>query len=694
MERMTRFRSRILLLIFLLVLGFFAMELYDQQVIATGGNMNNATTYTTQTTVKAARGEILDRNGNVLVSNRASYDLHLNHLVLLSAKGTNQYLYELALRCRDAGIEYNEQFPVSKERPFTYTLDEQSAAQQKYFQTYLAYMGDLDSDITAPVLIDRLRDIYDLPAQWTDEEARLVIGIRYEMALRNCVQSMSTYIFITDASDEALSAVVELNVPGMKPEASTVREIHTPYAAHILGFVGPVNAQQWEYYKDIEGYTYASQVGQDGMEKVFEEYLHGVDGIREDTVDMDGNLISSRYIVEPKAGSNVHISLDINLQAIAEDQMRIAMEGLRNLPVNTDTGTKPDGADAEGCAVVAMDMTGQVLVCASYPTYDLNRYFEDYNEILHSDYNPLYNRALHAIYPPGSTFKMAVVVGAINSGFLDSSYEIYDKGKYREYESSGFAPSCLYYSNFGMSHENENAMDALRDSCNYYFYYLGDKMNYAVIDEAAKNLGLGEKSGIELYEEPGYRANEATKAKLYPNNPGFYKGDSILAAIGQSDNRFTPIQLCAYMQTLANEGDRYRATFLNRVVTADYTSLLYESKPEIISQMELLPDTVYAYKEGMRKVAHESGGTAYTTFKNYPISICAKTGTAQQGSGGSDHGAFVCFAPYDDPQIAIAIYGEKAGHGSSLAVIAKALLNSYFNVEAVGDVDVFENQLS
>ena len=178
MERITRFRAQILVLILLVVITFFAFKLYDLQIIQTGGSTDNTTTFTTMTRVKAARGDILDTHGNVLVSNRASYDLTINHYVLLSAEGTNRHLYRLVKQCQEVGVDYNESFPVSMERPFTYTLSEYNSTQQGYFQKFLAYIGDIDSDITAPLLIDRLREIYDLPASWTDEEARRVIGLR------------------------------------------------------------------------------------------------------------------------------------------------------------------------------------------------------------------------------------------------------------------------------------------------------------------------------------------------------------------------------------------------------------------------------------------------------------------------------------------------------------------------------------
>ena len=688
MERITRFRAGILILLFALVLGFFAFTLYDLQVIETGGKTDNTTTFTTRTRVKAARGDILDRNGNVLVSNRASFDLAINHFVLITATGTNDYLYQLVQRCQANGIEYTENFPISKERPFVYTLEEQSSAWQGYFQRYLAFVGGLDSDITAPLLIDKLREYYGLPETLTDEEARLVIGLWYELDLRRAVDSLPLYVFISDAKDAHLSEIMELGIPGLNVEASTVREYNTKFAAHILGHTGAMTAKQWEHYKNVDGYAMDTVLGQSGLEEAFEEYLHGVDGLREDTVTVDGKLVSSRYIIEPKAGANVELTIDLKLQDVAETRMAALIESLRAKEPGSD------GADAEGCAVVVMDVkTGRVLVCASYPTYDLANFSKDYNDILAAPYSPLFNRALQGAYPPGSTYKMSMVIAGIDSGAITADKEIVDRGRFDKYWP--WYADCLAWSNNGTVHEHVNAAQALKVSCNYYFFWLADNMRISDIDATAKALGLGEKTGIELWENLGYRANPDTKALLSKGEDKvWYQGDQVLAGIGQSVNQFTPMQLCSYVSTLANRGTRYQATLLNRVVSSDYRSLLLESKASALSHLEISDEAYEAYTTGMKLVASESGGTAYRVFQNYPISIAAKTGTAETGMAGSDNGAFVCYAPAENPQIAIAIYGEKAGHGSTLASLAKAILDVYFEVGEIGDVNIYENGLS
>ena len=396
----------------------------------------------------------------------------------------------------------------------------------------------------------------------------------------------------------------------------------------------------------------------------------------------------------------MEVSIDVNLQRAAEETLAQVIADLRAQEEGKD------GQDAEGAAVVAMDVkTGQVLVCASYPTYDLSTFFENYNEILEQEHGPLFNRALQGIYPPGSTYTMSMVVAAINAGLINSTDTIYDHGIWDQ-DGSGrdkykdFQLYCLQYTNYGQLHEAMTASEALMVSCNYFFYDLGDKIGLSAMDSTAKGLGLGEKTGVELSEAQGYRANKETKKLLHSGEEGnWFQADQITAAIGQSDNRFTPIQLCSYASTLANRGTRYKATFLNRVVSADYRSLLVQTAPSVLSTFSISDDAYKAYTEGMYLVTHRTedwSGTAYSIFRDYPINVAAKTGTAQTdaGSDHSDNGAFVCYAPYEDPQIAIAVYGEQAGHGSTLAKVAKAILDVYFEVGEIGDVTTNENQVS
>ena len=266
MERITRKRALILLLLVVLVLGFFSVRLYTMQVRPDEDRVDNVTTYTTRTRVRAARGDIVDTNGNVLVTNRASYDLVFNHYVILGCGNPNERLLELALLCRELGIEYDDHFPVSESWPFTYTLSDLPTSWQAYFQAFLVNRGDLDSDITAPLLMQALRKSYGIPEDWSDEDARLVIGLRYELTLRNGITNLPNYVFLEDTTDSQLAAILELGVPGLNVETSMVRVYKTEYAAHVLGYIGAMSSSQWQQYKPL-GYAMDALVGQAGFEQ-------------------------------------------------------------------------------------------------------------------------------------------------------------------------------------------------------------------------------------------------------------------------------------------------------------------------------------------------------------------------------------------------------------------------------------------
>lgn len=712
MERITKVRSIALLLIIATILSLYSARLFRLQIIDTDGNTDNTDVYVTQTRVKAARGDILDRNGNILVGNRASYDLVFNHYVITSSDNTNDSLMKLIEKTRELGITYLDHFPITKERPFEYTLTDYTTAWQGYFQSFLRDRS-IDSDITAPLLMQTMRERYKIPATWSDADARAVIGLRYEFDLRGVV-NLSSYVFMEDVSDEHLSVLLELNTPGLMVEASTVREYYTSYAAHILGTMGAMSKAQWEKldaaYEAGEGdeYYMDAQIGQSGFEAAFEKYLHGVDGLRRDTVDKNGAIISQEYYEgkEPRAGNNVETTIDINLQIIAEDALADIIDWLKNPEDSkTDKNQEEAGRDVEGAAVVVMKVkTGEILACASYPTYNPMTYNEDYNEILEADFDPLFNRAFHATYAPGSAYKMVTLTAAMEIGggtegrLFGYGETIETLGKYRAYEDQGFAPACLRWNmNPGRTHGVIDAAKALECSCNYFFYHLADHfLSGDTLDQAAKGFGLGEKTGIELDEAVGVRANRETKAEIYGGGSlaAWGIGDKLNAAIGQSENRFTPLQLCVYVATVANKGVRMKATFLNRVVASDYRTLVLQNEPTVASTMNMSNTTYETIVQGMKQVITGELGTAKDTMRGMSVEVAAKTGTAETGRLGSDDGSFVCFAPANDPEIAIAVFAEKGAHGSTLGRVAREVIEYYFYQAEASSVSTYENQLS
>ena len=668
--------------VFLLRMYTLAAVSPDERAVADADSM------TYQTTVEGARGCILDRNGNVLVSNRATYNIVIINYVLANTGATNENILKLLQMCEQLGIECQSHFPVTNTRPYEYDMQSLSTTWQTYFRQFLNNR-DYDLDISASTLMRNLREAYKIPNDWSQEDVYKVISVRYELELRSVATNLENYMLAEDVDAESLAAVAELGIPGVIVQSGTVREYKTAYAAHLLGTLGAMDADEWEVYRENDDYNMNAMIGKSGIEKAFEEYLHGVSGTKITTVSTTGDVLSEYYTKMPEPGNNVETTIDISLQATAEQALEKVILDLRENGV----GKNKEGKDAEGGAVVVQQVkTGEVLACASYPTFDLSTYRENFKELSEDEYSPLYNRALLAAYPPGSIYKMVTAIAAIDYGHYSPYHIITDQGLYTYYDS--FQPKCYVWSRAtGATHGPIDMRQAIAHSCNYYFYEVGrvtydtaqKEVGYNPFDVIAKALGLGEPTGVELDEETGMRANAETKKEMYVNeDSGWYGADVLQAVIGQSLNRFTPMQMCSYVQALANQGTRYSATFLSRVISWDYQDLILEHAPEIASQLEMSDDAKLCISEGMYLTTQE--GTAEEYFKYYPVKVACKTGTAQwQGTtssgafGGSDHASFVLYAPADDPEIAIAVYVEKGSKGGNLSNVCIPILDAYFS---------------
>ena len=700
MQRISRFRMIIFIIVILTMIGVFSLRLYKTQAAVTEDSLvaADADSMTYQSTVEAARGNILDRNGNVLVSNRASYNLVIINFVFFNAPDPNGNLLKVLNLCDELGIRYESHFPVSSERPYTYT-DTNDTAWQGYFRSFLASRS-YDLDISAPTLMKRLRDEYKIPDDWAQQDVYRVISVRYELELRSVDGiGMENYTLAEDVDAESLAAVMELAVPGVVVENGTVREYNTTHAAHILGYIGPIWSEEAAEYRE-KGYSMNALVGKSGVEQAFEEYLHGSSGIKKTTVSSTGEILNRYYVTEPVPGNNVELTIDISLQAVAEQALEKVILDLRENGV----GRNKEGKDAQGGAVVVqLCKTGEILAIASYPTYDLATFNQNYTELDADELRPLYNRAL-AAYPPGSVYKMVTAIAAVDMGGFDPGYIIEDKGLYTFYES--FQPKCHIWSLANpRTHGKINLMEAIAYSCNYYFYEVG-RLTYDSymkqtgenpFDIVAKALGLGEPTGIELPEDTGSRANAEEKNAQYAGeDAGWFGADVLQAVIGQSLNKFTPLQLACYASALANKGTRYEATLLSRVVSWDYQNLIKESQPVVASTLEISEKALAALDQGMRMTC--SIGTAEQYLKDYPIAIACKTGTAQwQGTtstgsfSGSDHASFVLYAPADDPEISIAVYVERGSQGGNLANVCIPILDAYFSSSTKYETVATEN---
>ena len=696
MNRLTRFRITVLITAIALIMGLFTFRLYKVQTSVDETTIQEADSVYYYTTVEASRGNILDRNGTVLATSRASYDIVIISYVLFNGPSPNDSLLKLLELCDSLGIELESHFPVSETKPYEYTLDDYTENWQDHFRTFLRSRS-LDTDISAAALMRELRSQYNLSDTLDDAMLHRLISVRYELELRG-IQGMplENYVLAKDVSSEELSAIIELDIPGVIVQTSTVRDYTTEFASHLLGSLKSMDPDEYNNIYKALGYPMDTKVGRDGVEKAFETYLHGTNGQMKTTVTADGTILEQRYTKVPEPGANVELAIDINLQTVAAQALENVILDLRENGV----GSRSEGKDAKGGAVVVQEVkTGEILASVSYPYFSMD-VFQDqeaYSELANDEeYYPLLDRSRFGLYNPGSIYKMVTAIAAMDYAGFGRYFQVTDLGKFGKFADQGYAPNCYIYTSTGRTHGTINMMEALRDSCNYYFYEVGLQTATKDVDFVAMKLGLGEPTGSELAEETGRRANAETKAQVFAGTAQaeWVDGDKLQAVIGQSLNQFTPLQLACYTSALANEGVRYKATFLRRVVSWDFQDLLLESTPTVADTLEISDEAKICIREGMKMAASE-GGTAAKYLANYPVKVAAKTGTAQHGSGStSDNASFVCYAPADDPQVAIAVYVENGAQGGNLGQVAAAILDAYFSQEGKYETVTNENALN
>ncbi len=680
MDRIYRIRIGVVIFLLVMLCSAYTIRLFTLQLAEddeTTYDSSGTTTYSL--TVSAARGEILDRHGTVLVSNRATYGVVINSWTVFNASDPNGLLLTLAQTCIKNGIEYTDTLPLSSTYPYTYDEDKVNYT----FKRFL--LGrDWDADMTAENLAKKLKSAYNISDEYTDEEARLIMGLRYELDLPIYAYT-DTYTLSSDITADQLAIIKELSIPGLDVTTSTVREYNTSFAAQLLGHIGSITSSQTEYYAAL-GYASDATVGQDGMEAAFEEYLHGTDGVKVVTMASDGTVVDEYWEVEPVSGSNVITTIDIGLQEVAEKALASRIQEV----ATTKTESGSDGYDANAGAVVVMDVnTGEVLAAANYPTYDPSDYYTMYDEYVSMETSPLQNRALQFAYPPGSTFKMITAVAAMRAG-VDPSYTVYGSGYYEF--SDGTTLRC-WIINQGRSHGTLDMQGALAQSCNIYFYTVGQMTGISLIDEVATSFGIGQDSGSEIYSNSGTLASPTLKAETYTTEleSGWYDADTATAAIGQSLTTVTPLQLCRYIAAVANGGTLYNATFFIRAVSKDFQTLVSANSFSAVATDLLSAYEAKTLYEGMRLCVTDGTGSG---LKNYTVEVCAKTGTASHGTGGSDNGAFVCYAPADDPEIAIAIYVEHGASGSNFYQVAEEIMDYYFNSQYPSQEINLEDQMT
>lgn len=668
----SRRRVYVLLGLFCAFLVLFFAVLYDAQVVH--GSENRARSITSNTaseTVTASRGIITDRNGKVLVSNRLAYTLVVDKSSFGKDEATlNDAIWQLVQLCQEQGVTWNDTLPMT-------TGSSPQLTSKSLTESFREYLDDnkLPTDGGSAEVLAAMRKLYKVDDSYTDAQARLIVGVRYELDGR------SSYTFAEDVSTELLGRITDGKYRGVTIKTAAARVYNTKLAAHILGTVGAIWQEEWRSdestgyvgYAD-KGYNMNDLVGKDGVEKAFEEYLHGNDGKRLITTDENGKITGELYTREPQPGGTVALTIDIDLQQVVEDTLASTIQGMID----------KDSNERGGAAAVIQVGTGEVLAMASYPTYDLETFNQDYDELVKDERLPMFNRATQGVYAPGSTFKLCTSVAALEEGIITPSTIIEDKGIYTYYVDP--QPMCWIWRQAHTTHGRINVSQAIVDSCNYFYYEVGRLTGIKKLDEYATAFGLGQSTGIEIGDVSGVLASpEWAEA----HDREWTDGQTITAAIGQSYNLFTPLQLANYVATLVSGGEHYEAHLLKNVKSYDNSRVIDVYGKGPLNDLNISDSTMAAVTKGMHDLTYDSLRSA---FSRCVVEAGAKTGSAQVGTDIAN-GTFVAYAPYDDPEIAIAIVVEKGGSGSLLANAAVDIINAWFTRDGTGATAAGEDAL-
>lgn len=690
--RLFAFGVLVVTLIVLCVVTLYKLQIIEGAAYYEESQNNQASNQT----VTAARGNILDRYGRVLVSNRECYNLKISDTRLFSdeVEDPNAVILEMINMVEAAGETYIDDLPITKEPPFEYT--DMTALQRTLLTAYLDSKG-LDEDTTAVELMSYFRTRYDIANSYNAEEMRKIASVRYALNVRYSINT-NPYVFVEDASIDLISDLMGVVGNVVEVETSYVREYNTQYAAHILGYVQAMSEEDMEKYRpqdENSGYDYDTKVGRDGVEYTFEDWLHGTNGTARVTRTASGTITSTVYTEDPVPGNHVYLTIDIQLQEAVE---RILETGIYELQLKRDEDNakytmegKLDEVreDIQGGAIVVVDVkTGEPLAIASYPTFDLSSIIEDYSDLLEAENDPLFNRALNGAYEPGSTFKPCTAIAGLTENIINTETQIECTGLFTKYADQGYAPACWIYTQTDgqLTHGYDNVTEAIKDSCNVFFYTVADNLGIRKLMEYAKNFGLGESTGIELSETTGNMANPDNH--LNYDVDSWVDGDTVQAGIGQSDSMFTPLQLAEYCAAIANGGTRHSAAILKSVRSYDYSRQLYQKETEVLSTVDSADYNWAAVQRGMYLLANDitsSSSTVYYALSNYSyngvsLPVAAKTGTSQLGEDKTNNAIFMCYAPFDDPEIAIAIVVERGQSGANLSKMARNVLDAYFSL--------------
>ncbi|MCI8404217.1 MAG: hypothetical protein HFE49_04870 [Clostridia bacterium] len=677
----SKVRFVILKIMLVIMAAAIAWRLFDLQILK-GEQYNEIANdrLTTNIVEKAPRGEILDRYGTRLVSNKVGYSVVMQKTDMKDEE-FNDVIKKLIDVLYSNQCEFYDGLPITF-APYSYQFEDENEDGSTEDERAAWFESCKDIDIAENMSADEvmrvLKQRYKISSVYSEDEQRRIAAIR----LAAEIGGLSQTTLFTVAEDISVAAVTEIKerqgeFRGIAVINDYIRQYDQPgLATHIVGRVGKINASEYEEKKNL-GYGIHDTIGKQGIEQWAEEYLRGTDGTTGTTKSVNGKDITVLNDTEPVPGNYLILTIDSDLQRVTEESLAKNIENIRR-----SSGVKPkDGADCNAGAAAVIDVkTGDALALASHPTYDMSRFDEDYSALLEDEARPMVFRAVNGTYSPGSTFKPLTAIAALQSGNLSISEIIEDKGVYKFYE--GYQPTCWIWNEYKMTHGKQNVTAALENSCNFFFYEVGRRLGIDALGKYAEKFGLGVSTGIELNEETaGHMASPEYKKQVVQNltSQDWYGGDTLQAAIGQSYSLFTPLQLANYAATIANGGTRYKVNLIKSVRSSVDGSVVREFEPEVRESIDMDEDVLNAVKQGMKKVADE--GSASEVFSNYGVQVGGKTGTAQLGNG-SNNAVFIAYAPFDDPQIAVAVVLEHGVRGTNAAQVAKDIFDKYFNLNA------------
>ena len=663
------------------ILGIILLiQLFNLQIVKGQEYRNQSNTRLTRESVlKAARGNILDRTGNPIVSNGMGFRLDL-YKTKVDNQTLNNTILNIINILEKNGDKYNDNLPITVE-PFAFTSDD-----EEYLKNWKK-KNKINENASAEDCFYALKEKYEIQSN-NIQETRKIMAIRYEIS-QNGYSSTKAVEICKNLSRASSMELSEKNADFAGIDIVTepiISYTSGSLASHILGTVGKIDPKELEGKEDT--YDMNDMIGKTGIQFVFEELLKGKNGIRQIDMDIEGTITGEYIAEEAVAGSDVVLTIDSNVQAVTE-------KALKDNITKISSGGFSSRSDADAGAVVVMNVkTGEILAMASYPDYEPQLFVEGISSEKYQEYqkiSALYNRAISGAYAPGSIFKMVTAIAGLEEGAINTNTTINDTGVYPH----AHKPVCWYYTEYGTGHGPLNVSQAIKHSCNYFFYEVGNRIGIDKLEKYANYFGLGKKTQVELPSEASGKVASRTIADS--ENRSWYLGETLSASIGQSYNNFTPIQMAKYISMLANGGKNIDVTLIKTVIDSNGNQMSKQQIDEYVNNklgfdsndntedLHISQDNLKAILEGMKGVTSESGGTAYSTFAGFNVEVAGKTGTAQVGN--KTNGWFAGFAPYDNPEIAIVVVVENVTHGGYTAEVARDIFAEYFGMNATKIVE-------